>query len=148
MKKFLAWAFVIATGYLLVTGHDFDRVRSYESHGSPTTQSEEPRVEVRYKYKERVVPGELSDDCKAELKWSKKATATARELARTLNPQQGIIDDAYKAIVSKDWAALNDAKQRQINLDNKADKLRMRLAEEEAKLDRVEGSCSRDGSRR
>ena len=134
MKGFLVGMLVGAVAWGVVTSDD---PHSDVTVGSPTTKTEEPTVEVReVKVKQR-----LSDDCLAEIRLTRQVAKTTREVGWAYNPQEEIISQSFQAIISKDWPALNEQKQAQINLSNKADVLRARLVTELDRLDDVKGSC-------
>ena len=137
MKSFLGgvvFAVVLLFVAGTVTGGD---PPSEPTHGTTSTTSQAPRVEVR----EKVVREGVSQDCKDEIAWTKKVAATTRKLNLATNGQTAIIDQSFQAIIMKDWKALNVEKQNQINLSNDADILKAQLVEELDRLSDVEGSC-------
>lgn len=143
MKKVLLWGFVVFILYAMFQGATQDNDAPSKPAVSSPTVVHEPGPTRTVKVK---VPGTISQDCKEEMSRSAQVTATTRALSRVLNKQQLIQDASFEAIIDKDWAALNEAKQLQINLDNEADPLKIKLVEQQGRLDKVRGSCHTSSS--
>lgn len=106
-----------------------------------TYQASPPQAEQHVITKTITKPGKVSQACKEEIRRSREVTEQTRLVGRLTAAGEPIQDDAFKAIVDRDWAALNEVKQRQINMMNKLDVERIKLVEMNDRLKKVEGSC-------
>lgn len=140
MKKILGKVLLFSIGVVIVlhiTGAT-DR-SSQNAHVSGSTVHQDARVE----YRTKTVTAPISQDCKDEMRLSVAYAEAARNLGHELAGESLIQDESFEAIVDKDWAALNEAKQHQIDLDEKADPWKLKVVELAGQLAKVKGACKK-----